>query len=92
MTEVKQFPLGSSPVWYSNYFYVNLCTRNHDNSSCTDLQQVPDGDGKFIKEMASIAFLYQRNANYYALCPFYFCNFLFVTFLEVRYFRKHFLE
>lgn len=54
MIEVKQYPKRGSHIWYRNYFYVNLCTRDHDNSSCTDLQNRADETGRYIKETVSL--------------------------------------
>lgn len=52
MVEVKQYP--DSQIWYRNYYYVNLCTRDHDNSSCTDLRQKADESGKFVRKTVSL--------------------------------------
>ena len=58
MIEVKQYPKRGYHMWYRNYFYVNLCTRDHDNSSCTDLRQKSDDTGKFVRETVSSKFFY----------------------------------
>lgn len=50
MIEVKQHRKEGYHMWYRNYFYVNLCTRDHDNSSCTDLRQKSNERGKFVRE------------------------------------------
>ena len=50
MVEVKQTPKTGSHVWYQHFYYVNLCTRDHDNSSCTDLRQKADESGKYVRE------------------------------------------
>ena len=58
MIEVKQYPKEGYHMWYRNYFYVNLCTRDHDNSSCTDLRQKSNEKGKFVRETVSFWFAY----------------------------------